>query len=366
MLERYVYGNTVFDWLIAAIIALVAGTVLVAVRAQALRWVTRRSAGAHAQATARTRAVFAGTRPWFLIAIAVFIGAQFVDLPRKADRFIDHLTIIAVIAQIAFWASMAIRHVLERQVAAKRETDAGAATTVAVLGFFAQLALWSLVVLLALENLGFNITTLLAGLGIGGIAMALAAQGVLGDIFASITIVLDKPFAIGDFITADNVAGTVEYVGLKTTRLRSISGEQIIVSNTDLLKSRVRNFKRLTERRVEFTIGVSYAMPAAKLGLVPTIMREAIEDQPQTRFDRAHFKQYGENALIFEAAFYFRDPDYNRYMDIQQAINLAIYGRLQQEGIVLVHQSPPAPVAAEPPRERRDAGPPARASLRSG
>ena len=121
-----------------------------------------------------------------------------------------------------------------------------------------------------------------------------------------------------------------------------------------------------TASRVEFTIGVSYDVPAAKLALIPTIMRDAIEDQPKTRFDRAHFKQYGENALIFEAAFYFSDPDYNRYMDAQQAINLAIYGRLQQEGIVLVHQSLPAPVAAELARDHRNAGPPARASLRSG
>jgi small-conductance mechanosensitive channel len=366
MLEQSVYGNTIFEWLIAASFALVAGATLVALRTLVLHRLTARNTEAHPHAAARMRAVFEGTRPWFLITVAVFIGAQVVELPRKADRFVDHVTIIAVIAQTAVWASLAIRYWLARQIAAKRETDAGAATTVAVLGFFAQLALWSLVVLLALENLGFNITTLLAGLGIGGIAMALAAQGILGDIFASMTIALDRPFAIGDFITIDNVMGTVEHIGLKTTRLRSISGEQIIIANTDLLKSRVRNFKRLTERRVEFTIGASYDMPAAKLALIPAIMRDAIEGQPQTRFDRAHFKQYGENALVFEAAFYFRDPDYNRYMDVQQAINLAIYGRLQQEGIVLVHQSLPKPVAAEPPGERRDAAPPTRASLRSG
>ena len=366
MLDQSVYGNTIFEWLIAAGFALVAGAALVALRALILQRLSAHDPKAQRHAAANMRAVFEGTRPWFLIMVAVFIGAQIVELPRKADRLVDHVTIIAMIAQTAVWVSLAIRHWLARQVAAKRETDAGAATTVAVLGFFAQLALWSLVVLLALENLGFNITTLLAGLGIGGIAMALAAQGILGDIFASMTIALDRPFAIGDFITVDNVMGTVEHVGLKTTRLRSISGEQIIMANTDLLKSRVRNFKRLTERRVEFTIGVSYDVPAAKLALIPTIMRDAIGDQPTTRFDRAHFKQYGENALIFEAAFYFSDPNYNRYMDAQQAINLAIYGRLQQEGIVLMHQSLPAPVAAEPPREHRDAGPPARASLRSG
>lgn len=263
---------------------------------------------------------------------------------------VDHLTIIAVIAQAAFWASLAVRLWLAHQVAVKQQTDAGAATTMSVLGFFAQLALWSLVVLLALENLGFNITTLLAGLGIGGVAMALAAQGILGDVFASVTIALDKPFAIGDFITLDDVAGTVEHIGLKTTRLRSLSGEQVVVSNTDLLKGRVHNFKRLSERRVEFTIGVAYDAPASKLAMIPAIIREAVTSQPKARFDRAHFKKYGESALIFESAFYFSDPDYNHYMDTQQAINLAIYRRLQQEGVSLAHPMPPTIVINERPQ----------------
>ncbi len=266
----------------------------------------------------------------------------------------DHLTIVAVIAQAAFWMSRAIRHWLARQVAAKQQTDAEAATTVSVLGFFAQLALWSLVVLLALENLGFNVTTLLAGLGIGGVAMALAAQGILGDIFASVTIALDKPFAIGDVIALDNIMGTVEHVGLKSTRLRSISGEQIVLANTDLLKARVRNFKRLSERRVEFTLGVALDTAPAQLALIPAFIRKAVEAQSGTRFERAHFKKYGDAALIFEAAFYFSGPDYNRYMDVQQAINLEIYRRLQQAGIRLAGQAPP-PVVGNEPAQARDA-----------
>jgi len=359
MLERSVYGNTILDWLVATGITLLAALVLVALRAQGLRWLRAHIAGTHPHAISRMRAIFEGTRPWFLVMVAIFIGAQFLTLPPKADRFIDHLTIVAVIAQAAFWASLAIRHWLGREIALKRQTDAGAATTVAVLGFFAQLVLWSLVVLLALENLGFNITTLLAGLGIGGVAMALAAQGILGDVFASITIALDKPFAIGDFITLDDLMGTVEHVGLKTTRLRSLSGEQIVLSNTDLLKARVHNFKRLNERRVEFTLGIAYDTPAQQLALVPAIMREAIEAQPATRFDRAHFKKYGNSSLIFEAAFYYGDPDYNRYMDAQQAINLAIYRRFEQERIMLA--GPRAPrVAVESGQDGNRSGGPTR------
>ena len=362
MLERTILGNTVLAWGIAGAVALLAGAFLIGARMGGVRWLAARDTTGHPRSFTYARSILEGTQPWFLITVAVFIGMQFVAVPRKADRFVEHLTMIAVIAQAALWASLAIRHWLARQVAAKQQTDAGAATTVSVLGFFAQLALWSLVVLLALENLGFNITTLLAGLGIGGVAVALAAQGILGDVFASVTIALDKPFAIGDFITIDDVMGTVEHVGLKTTRLRSLSGEQVVLANTDLLKGRVRNFKRLSERRIEFTLHVAQDAEAAQLALIPAIIREAIEAQPKTRFDRAHFKKYGESALIFESAFYFSDPDYNRYMDAQQAINLAIYQGLQREGITLA--CPPPVVVNERARERDGPESPARQLVR--
>lgn len=356
MLERIVFGNTVLAWLAAAGVTTLAAVVLVAVRAQGRRWFAARAESGHLRRGESLRGLFDGAQPWFLLTLAVFIGAQFVVIPPKADRLVDHTTIIVVIAQVAFWVSRAIRHWLVQQVAVKRQTDAEAATTVSVLGFFAQLALWSLVILLALENLGFNITTLLAGVGIGGVAMALAAQGILGDVLASVTIALDRPFAIGDAIAIDNVTGTVEHVGLKTTRLRSVSGEQVILANTDLLKARVRNFKRLSERRVEFTLGVAYDTSPAKLALIPGFIRKAIEAQPATRFDRAHFKKYGEAALIFEAAFYFSNPDYNRYMDAQQAINLDIYRRLQQTGIRPSAQALP-PVAGVAQTPEHDAPP---------
>lgn len=353
MLNQSFLGNTVLEWAIAVGAAVLTAALLIAVRTQGLRWLARRNKMGRSRCAEWVVGAFEGTQPWFLITVSLFVGTQFVALPPKADRLVEHVTIIAVIAQAAQWASLAIRHWLALQLAAKRETDASRATTLSVLGFFAQLVLWSLVILLALENLGFNITTLLAGLGIGGVAMALAAQGILGDLFASVTIALDKPFAIGDFITLDDIMGTVEHVGLKTTRLRSLSGEQIVLANTDLLKGRVRNFKRLSKRRVEFTLGIAYDSPAEQLALIPEIMREAIDAQPSTRFDRAHFKKYGEAALIFESVFYFDDPDYNRYMDAQQAINLAIYRRLQQEGISLARAMPPA-VVVNPPVQERD------------
>jgi small-conductance mechanosensitive channel len=201
---------------------------------------------------------------------------------------------------------------------------------------------------LILDNIpGVEITALVASLGIGGIAVALAVQNILSDLFASLSIVLDKPFVIGDFIIVDNCLGTVEHIGLKTTRLRSLSGEQLVFSNNDLLKSRVRNYKRMAERRVVFSVGVTYQTPLEKLERIPTLIRDTIEAQPAVRFDRAHFQGYGDFALNFEVVYYVLDPDYNRYMDIQQGINLGIYSSFAEEGIEFAYPTRTLYIAGE-------------------
>jgi small-conductance mechanosensitive channel len=186
---------------------------------------------------------------------------------------------------------------------------------------------------MVLDNVGIDVTALVAGLGVGGIAVALAVQNVLGDLFASLSIALDKPFTLGDFLIIDDYMGSVEHIGLKTTRIRSLSGEQLVFSNTDLLKSRIKNYGRMFERRVVFKIGVTYQTPRDKIELIPTIIREAIESQEPVRFDRSHFQAYGDFSLLFETVYYVLKPDYNLYMDIQQAINLEIHRRFEQESI---------------------------------
>jgi small-conductance mechanosensitive channel len=196
-----------------------------------------------------------------------------------------------------------------------------------------KVVLWAAVVLIALDNLGVHITTLVAGLGVGGIAVALAVQNILGDLFSSVTIILDKPFVIGDFIIVGDFLGSVEHIGLKTTRVRSLSGEQLVFANSDLLKSRIRNFKQMTERRIVFAFGVIYQTAADKLAAIPGLVREIVEAQPQARFDRAHFKAFGGSSLDFEVVYWVTNPDYNLYMDIQQAINLGLFRRFAAEGI---------------------------------
>jgi len=213
------------------------------------------------------------------------------------------------------------------------DDDADSATSIAALGFVVKLAIWAVVILIALDNLGVDITALIAGLGIGGIAIALAVQSVLSDLFASLSIIVDKPFVIGDFIVVGDQMGNVERIGLKTTRVRSLSGEQIVFSNSDLLSSRVRNYKRMYERRIVFGFGVLYETPTDVVAAIPSMVREIVERQMNVRFDRCHFRSFGNSALDFETVYYVDVPDYNVYMDTQQAINLGIMRAFEVEGI---------------------------------
>jgi small-conductance mechanosensitive channel len=182
---------------------------------------------------------------------------------------------------------------------------------------------------------GVEVDALIASLGIGSVAVALAVQNILGDLFASLSIALDQPFVVGDFVTVDEYGGTVEHIGLKSTRVRSLTGDQLVFSNSDLLGSRIRNYGRMEERRVSFALGVACDTPYEKLKEIPTIIQEIVESQSHMRFDRAHFKEYGEFSLNFEIVFHVLTPDYSTYMDARQAINLEIYRRFAEEGIEL-------------------------------
>ena len=331
--ERVFLLNPLIDWVVALAIAMTLAAALIFVRRIAVK---RLSAYARLTDVAIDDALAEGlsaTKRVFLVIVGLYVGAQYLALTPKATKFVDSVMEIALLVQAAFWANRSIAMWLKCYVRDKRQTDAAGATTVAVLGFIARVAVWALVSLMILDNLGFNITALVASLGIGGIAGALAVQNILGDIFASLSIALDKPFVIGDFIIVGDQLGTVEYIGLKTTRLRSLSGEQIIFSNADLLNSRVRNYKRMSERRVLFRFGVTYQTPAEKLERIPGIVAEIIQAQAQTRFDRAHFQGFGDSSLDFEVVYYVLDRDYNVYMNIQQAINLALFRRLADEGV---------------------------------
>jgi len=193
--------------------------------------------------------------------------------------------------------------------------------------------IWVIGLLFLMDNIGFDITTVIAGLGIGGIAIALAAQAVLGDIFSYFVIFFDRPFEVGDFIVVGDKKGTVEYTGIKTTRIRALSGEQLVFSNTDLTNSRLHNFKKMQERRVVFSLGVIYQTTAAQLEEIPKLVREIIEKHSDVRFDRGHFSSYGDFSLNFEFVYSVLGSDYVKYMDTQHSINLNIYSEFEKRGI---------------------------------
>jgi small-conductance mechanosensitive channel len=326
-------SNTLRQWAIAAGVTVLIVAVLRTVAAVA---VNRLRALARHTAT-EWDDIIAGalgkTRFLFLLIVGVFAGAHALALSPRARGTVDSLLVIALLVQAGIWAGAILSQWLESYRKREMQEDPAAATTVGALGFVGRLVLWAAVLLLSLDNLGIDITALVAGLGIGGIAVALALQNVLGDLFSSLSIVLDKPFVLGDFLIIDEHLGNVEHIGLKTTRIRSLWGEQLVFSNSDLLKSRIRNFGRMFERRVVFPIGVTYQTPRDKLRMIPGIIREAVESQERTRFDRSHFKAFGDFSLNFETVYYVTIPDFNAYMDVQQAINLRIHERFEQEGI---------------------------------
>lgn len=273
------------------------------------------------------------TKLLFVLIVAVWAGSHLLTLSDVADRRIRAVLILGLLFQTGYWATALVNYGLKRYRRRMREEDPGIATAMGALSFVVRLGVWAIIALIALDTLGIEITALLAGVSVGGIAVALAVQNILGDLFASLSIVLDKPFVVGDFIVVGDAMGTVENVGLKTTRVRALTGEQLVIGNSDLLSSRIHNYKRMDERRVVFNVGVVYGISAEKLERIPDMIREAVEAMGYARFERSHFKEFGDFALIYETVFWMTVPDYLSFMDTQQAINLALYRRFEDAGI---------------------------------
>jgi small-conductance mechanosensitive channel len=332
-LELTFYGNTIRNWMLATLVAAAAFAIFEAVRAVVVRHLARLAKRTTTFLDDAAVAALHATRWWFLLLVSAALGAQLLALPPAVDAVIQRAVLLGFLLQLAIWVGKAIRAYVQEYSDARLEEDAASVTTVRALAFLLNVAVWAILFLMALDNFGINITAMVAGLGIGGIAIALAVQNILGDLFASLSIVLDKPFVYGDFIIVDDLMGTVEHIGIKTTRLRSLSGEQLVFANSDLLKSRVRNFKRMYERRVVFKIGVTYQTPREKLAAVPEMIRSAIEALPDTRFDRSHFNEFGDFSLNFETVYYVLKPDFQTYMDRQQAINLEIHRQFEEQAI---------------------------------
>jgi small-conductance mechanosensitive channel len=329
--DQLLHDNAPEAWLLAGVIAV---AVLLAIwTVRRLRLITRLARTTGTRAGDAVADAVGATRLLLFLPLALHAGASALQLPAAIDRLLEQLAMLGLIAQAAVWANRWFMRWLDLRAEAARAADPAATTTVSLLGFAARVAVWTLALLIALDQLGFNVTALVAGLGIGGVAVALAMQNILGDLFASMAIVLDKPFQVGDFIVVGEHAGSVEKVGLKTTRVKSLWGEQLVFANAQLLGSQIRNYRKMQERRIAFTIGVTYETPLEKLRALPGWLKAAVEAQPDVRFDRAHFKSYGAFSLDDEIVYYVLSADYNLYMDRQQAVNLAIFDQLAKEGV---------------------------------
>lgn len=325
------------EWLQAVLVAAVSYLLM----SMASRFLTRRITALSQHTKGRlddvVAAALAETKTVLIFLLAILIGLHMLEFSDKVETRLSQALIIVIGLQVAIWLNRAISTWMEKVVDPNTDPALRNRATTTTMVFLLRITVMLTVLLTVLANLGINITAFVASLGIGGVAIALALQTILSDLFASLSIGLDKPFEVGDFIIVDDLMGTVEYIGVKTTRLRSLSGEQLIRSNTELLKSAIHNYKRMSERRVVFNFGIAYETPVEQVGQLGGIMRDIILSQSPVRFDRAHFMSFGESSLNFEVVYYVLNSDYNIYMDIQQNINLALMKVCEERAISFAH-----------------------------
>ena len=332
-LDYQVLGNPLREWAISVALLAVALAALFLVR-RLLRGRLQKLADTHDAILFKVlKHVVGQSKGWFLLIIAVNLSLRRIEGSETFGVVMGRLLVVGLLVQLGIWAVAGLGQFMALRRERELVEDASAVAAMDIVSFLTRVGVWAIVFLLVLDNLGVNITALVAGLGVGGIAVALAAQNIISDLFASLSIVLDRPFVLGDFLVIDDFYGNVEKVGLKTTRVRSLSGEQLVFSNNDLLSSRIRNYGQMVERRIVFTIGVVYQTPYEKLAELPGIIKDIVDKQDSARFDRSHFQKFGDYSLNFETVYYVESSDYRLYMDIQQAVNLEIFRRFAEEGI---------------------------------
>jgi small-conductance mechanosensitive channel len=334
-LDQSYSGNSVWQWTLAAGIAVGILLVTLLIRRVIRSRYQRLAATPETELMELPLKVASQTGILFLLVLSIYAGCLALTLPPKLGKALLTILTIGACWQAGVWISTGVTSWLALKQQQALAHDRAAAGSFGIIAFVARALIWAVVLLLTLDNLGFNITTLVAGLGIGGIAVALAVQNVLGDLLASLSITLDRPFVVGDAIAVDDFSGTVEQIGIKSVRVRSVNGEQIVMSNADVLKSRLRNFGRMRERRIAFTIGLALDSDPRKLKGIPAALRAIVESGKNTRFDRSHFARIGAGSLDFETVYHVTTADYGIYMNIQQDINLRVIEMLNKEGLEL-------------------------------
>ena len=330
--ERIFYGNTIADWVVAGIVGLAVWSGLSLMRRLIVARSKRYSAEHRSTPIRLLFYLIGNTKQFLFLALALYAGQESLTLSPRLQHGVSNVVLMLILLQVGLLAGRSMRFYLEIKEM-ERGSDRLFAGSLDVISFVARMLIWSLLILVALDNLGVNITALLAGLGVGGVAVALALQNILGDLFASLSIALDKPFAVGDSLNIDTYTGSVEHIGIKTTRLRSETGEQIILSNADILKSRVRNYGRMPEQRVLTTLRVAYATPTDVLAEIPTLLEGIVRGQASARFERCHLKSIGESSLQFELSYFAQQPKLNPMPDLQHTVNFQIINEFRRLGV---------------------------------
>ncbi|MDE3211998.1 MAG: mechanosensitive ion channel family protein [Bacteroidota bacterium] len=268
----------------------------------------------------------------YLYFAAIFAAVTYLSFSPKITSVIRDISLVVTTFYILEFLSSAIKYAIFTFLG-KQENSETKKKQARGLIIILRVLIWTLGLVFLVDNMGYNVTTIITSLGIGGIAIALAAQTVLGDLFSYFVIFFDRPFEIGDFIIVGDQIGAIEYIGVKTTRIRAITGEQIICANKDLTDSRVHNYKRMVKRRVVFNIGVTYDTPPAKIRKIPEIIKGIISTKEGVDLDRSHFSGFGDFSLNFETAYFVNGSDYTAYMDIQQEIYLEIMEAFDKEKV---------------------------------
>lgn len=330
-----IYGNLASRWGLALLASAGLYVLLLLLRRAISHRLERMAARTPWQLDDVLAGMVKSTHSLFLLIASLETGAGLLSLPVEIKIALQRLLVAALLLQGAGWGLSLVDYLVTRRLLAAQPENEAKTTRSAIL-LVTKIAVWSLVLLLVLQNAtGIKVDALLASLGIAGVAVALAVQNILGDLFSSLSIALDRPFVIGDTIKVGAMTGTVEKIGLKSTRLRSLDGEQLIFSNADLLSSRIQNFQRMEKRRAVISVAVDYTTPVDKLQVIPKLLEEIVAAQPQAVFERAHAKTLGDFGLIYELVYTLPTPDYQAFLDTQQAVLLAILEAFQREGIHL-------------------------------
>lgn len=329
-----IWGNTLLQWLVTLAAGLITYGLLRLLAWLLRKTISRRRDQQGPSAHELIQGLLDHTLWITFLWLALFVALRFLVLNPTIATIVDSVTVIIVLIQVGLWMIEIVEYWVARRFVVKEGEvtyKKGPYTAVMLLS---KVVIWAMVIILVLENIpGIHVTTLIASLGIGGIAIGLALQRILGDLFASLTISIDQPFVEGDAINVDNFSGQVEHIGLKSTRVRSDSGEQLIFSNSDLLNSRIRNFKSMQHRPVVFTLNITYKTSYKKLQKIPGIIKDIIEEQPKVSFNGAHFKRYNDSSLGYEISYRIDTADFNLFLDTQEKINLEIFRRFRDEGI---------------------------------